>query len=176
MSSPPPPPPATLTPPVSSELPVFSRIDPPAGTSTITYTIFGELLNQVVTITTTIGSVDVTPNILSRNSSEIQFIFGNISSSFPAIAVVSLQLNNSICRTLSQTVSLHHSRKYGILGVASAAIKLGLTTQHPLVALPGIEVVPPLYSAQRPRWDLVALPVLLIDICGWSYTMCYFSL
>ena len=141
MSSPPPPPPATLTPPVSSELPVFSRIDPPAGTSTITYTIFGELLNQVVTITTTIGSVDVTPNILSRNSSEIQFIFGNISSSFPAIAVVSLQLNNSICRTISRIVSLHHSRKcmHSILGIAIAAIKVGLTTQHTLVALPGIK-------------------------------------
>jgi len=64
---------------------------------------------------------------------------------------------------------------YGILGVASVAIKLSLTTQHPLVVLPGIEVVLPPYSVQRHTWGLVALPVLLIDVCGWSYIVLFFS-
>jgi len=118
----------------ATEQPVFSGIYPPAGTALATYTIFGELLNQVVAITITNGSVDVTPNILSRNSSEIQFRFGNNPSLFPATANVSLQPNNSACETLSRTVSLHRSRKsmHDVLGVASAHLKLGCTSLPPL--------------------------------------------
>jgi len=93
----------------ATEQPVFSGIDPPAGTTLVTYTIFGELLNQVVAITITIGGADVPRNILTRSSSAIQFRFVNPSS--PAIANVSLQPNNSACETLSRTVSLHRSRK-----------------------------------------------------------------
>ena len=92
----------------ATEQPVFSGIDPPAGTALATYTIFGELLDQVVAITITIGSADVPRNILTRNSSAIQFRFVNPSL---ATANVSLQPNNSACETLSRTVSLHQSRK-----------------------------------------------------------------
>ena len=92
----------------ATEQPVFSGIYPPAGTTLATYTISGELLNQVVAITITIGSADVPRNILTRNSSVIQFRFVNPS---PAIANVSLQPNNSACETLSRTVSLHRPRK-----------------------------------------------------------------
>jgi len=112
----------------ATEQPVFSGIDPPAGTTTpqdtSIYTIFGEQLNQVVAITITIGGMDVPPNILRRNSLEIQFRFGNIPSPFPAVANVSLQPNNSACETLSRTVSLHISRKcmHDVLGVASAPL------------------------------------------------------
>ena len=93
----------------ATEQPVFSGVYPPAGTSTITYTIFGELLSQVVAITITIGGADVPSNILSRNSSAIQFRFVNVPS--PATANVSLQPNNTACETLSRTVSLHRFRK-----------------------------------------------------------------
>jgi len=93
----------------ATEQPVFSGIYPPAGTTFTTYTISGELLNQVVTITITIDGADITRNILTRNSSAIQFRFVNPPS--PAIANVSLQPNNSACETLSRTVSLHRPRK-----------------------------------------------------------------
>ena len=95
----------------ATEQPVFDGIDPPAGNSTIIYRIFGELLDQVVTVAITANGAPNIPRIIEQNSSEILFRFGANAANLRTIANVSLLPNNSACETLSRTVSLHPFRK-----------------------------------------------------------------
>ena len=103
----------------ATEQPVFDGIDPPAGNSTIIYRIFGELLDQVVTVAITADGAPNIPRIVERNSSEILFRFGTNATSLRTgtTANVSLRPNNSACETFSRTVSLHRFRKFVHVGV-----------------------------------------------------------
>ena len=97
---------------VAAEQPVFNRIDPPAGNSTIIYRIFGEVLDHVVAIDITAAGAPNIPRIIQRNSSELLFRFGANATNLRTVANVSLRPNNPSCETLSRTVSLHRFRKF----------------------------------------------------------------
>ena len=95
-----------------SDQPVLASIDPPSGTTELTYTITGEQLDRVEEITLTQDGNSLGISIEARNATEVRFtIMATSSQVEDGPATLTLVPDNSSCNTVFVDIELRERGK-----------------------------------------------------------------